>query len=125
VFANSESGTGTLTASGRGRAAVKGTGEINITGAGVLMVRDKGGDAIIEVDGKGTRSELSNGWIRYKGYEGSAYISGTDVEVVLTGVNIDLLVNGTGKVILRGRGTYQVGDLKGVWTLFGKTVVLP
>lgn len=107
ALADSGGGTGTLTASGDGLAGLRGNGTVNISGNGVLWIRDRAGDAIIQVSGNGQRTELRNGWIRYAGFHGSAEVSGSSITVALSGYNIQLEASGTGKFVLRGNGTYS------------------
>ena len=116
ALAQSGDGTGTLTASGDGLAGIRGQGNIRISGNGVLMIRDQAGDASIRVTGNGQRVELPGGWIRYVGFQGEATVSGNKVTVALSGYDIHLEASGSGKFVLRGNGTYQVGHLSGSWT---------
>lgn len=118
-------GTGTLTAQGDGLAGLKGNGSITISGSGTLYIRDAAGDASINVTGKGTKRELHNGWMLYAGFDGQAQISGSQITVALSGVNIHLQATGTGKFLLRGRGTYETSKGSGVWTDEGKVLALP
>lgn len=116
ALADSGGGTGHLTASGDGLAGLRGNGTINISGNGVLWIRDRAGDAFIQVSGNGRRTELGNGWIRYAGFDGNAEVSGSAITVALSGYDIHLEASGTGKFVLRGNGTYQLGELSGSWT---------
>ena len=118
-------GTGTLTAQGDGIAGLKGNGSITISGSGTLYIRDTAGDATINVTGKGTKRELRNGWILYAGFDGQAQVSGTQITVALSGINIHLQASGTGKFLLRGRGTYETSHGSGVWTDEGKVIAVP
>jgi len=118
-------GTGTLTAQGDGIAGLRGNGSITISGSGTLYVRDAAGDATINVTGKGVKRELRNGWILYAGFDGQAQISGTQITVALSGINIHLQASGTGKFLLRGEGTYETSHGKGVWTDAGKVIAVP
>ena len=117
VFAETGGGSGTLTADGAGHAGVTGEGTINISGNGILYFKDNTGDASIEIDGRGTRRVLANGWVRYLGFRGDAVITGSDVAVKITGVRIHLEASGTGKFFVRGHGTYATGSQSGSWTL--------
>jgi len=126
VAAARGSGTGTLTAQGDGIAGLKGNGSVIISGSGTLYIRDAAGDASINVTGKGVKRELRNGWILYAGFDGQAQISGTQITVALSGINIHLQATGTGKFLLRGRGTYETSHGKGgVWTDEGKVIAVP
>jgi len=118
-------GKGTLTAQGDGIAGLRGNGSITISGSGTLYVRDAAGDATINVTGKGVKRELRNGWILYAGFDGQAQISGTQITVALSGINIHLQASGTGKFLLRGEGTYETLHSKGVWTDAGKVIAVP
>lgn len=119
----SETGTGTLTAQGNGRASVHGNGSISISGSGVLTIQDFAGDAVITVSGDGARREQDS-IVVYAGFAGTAEISGSDVRVLLRGRNIDLTASGTGRVLLRGRGTYTVNGTSGTWSTGGITLEL-
>ncbi len=116
ALAASGGGTGSLTASGDGLAGLRGNGTVNISGNGILWIRDRAGDALIQVSGNGRRAELPSGWIRYVGFQGSAEVSGSNITVALSGYDIHLEASGTGKFVLRGNGTYQVNGLSGSWT---------
>lgn len=116
VLADSGGGTGQLTASGDGLAGLRGNIIVNISGNGILWIRDPAGDAVIQVSGHGRRTELSNGWIRYAGFQGSAEVSGSRVTVALSGYDIHLEASGTGQYVLRGNGTYSTGKTSGSWT---------
>lgn len=125
VAAERGGGTGTLTAQGDGVAGMRGSGSITISGSGTLYIRDLGGDASIVVTGMGVKSELRNGWVIYAGVHGEAQVSGSQITVVLSGVNIHLQATGSGKFLLRGRGTYETSKGSGVWTDEGKVITLP
>lgn len=118
-------GSGTLTAQGDGVAGLKGNGTITISGSGTLYIRDLAGDANINVTGKGTKRELRNGWMLYAGFDGQAQVSGSQITVALSGVNINLKATGTGKFLLRGEGTYKTDKGSGVWTDEGKVIAIP
>ena len=117
-------GTGALTAQGNGFAGMKGAGEITLTGNGILRIRDHAGDAHVEIEGKGKHRE-AGGWIIYAGFDGTARITGSQVSVTLTGKNIRLHAEGTGKFVLRGHGTYHTEHEDGEWTREGKVITLP
>jgi len=117
-------GTGTLTAEGDGRATLYGGGMMTAAaGAGQLWVYDRNGDAEISMTGEGrlTKTVLANGDIRYyyRGFKGTATISGSDVGIILKGLDINLTAEGTGRATLYGSGTYTVNSESGVWTYQG------
>jgi hypothetical protein len=117
-------GTGTLTAEGDGRATLYGGGTFSATsGAGQLWIYDRNGDAEITVTGEGrlTKTVLANGDIRYyyRGFKGTAAISGSDVGIILKGLDMTLTAEGTGRATLYGSGTYTVNGESGVWSYQG------
>ncbi len=102
-------GTGKLTASGDGKATMSGDMEAKINArGGILTITDYDGNAEVEVTGYGTKEDIGDGVVRYSGFDGTADISGSSVTVVILGDDIELTVEGTGSVILRGYGTYNV-----------------
>jgi hypothetical protein len=129
VLAQSGGGSGTLTASGDGLAGIRGSGTVTISGNGILWIRDRAGDASIQVSGNGTKRELSNGWIRYAGFQGEAVVSGSQITVALSGYDIRLTASGTGKFVLRGNGTYTVEKggfiVTGAWTESAEVSSMP
>jgi len=101
--------TGKLTASGDGKATMSGDMEAKINArGGILTITDYDGNAEVEVTGYGTKEDIGDGVVRYSGFDGTADISGSSVTVVVLGDDIELTVEGTGSVILRGYGTYDV-----------------
>jgi len=110
-------GRGLLTAQGTGVVAVKGRMDYHATAdEGVLLVKDIGGDAHVDVDGHGGTGEW-NGFKVYFGFHGSAHVVGSDVAVIVIGRNIDLQVFGRGWAFLKGHGTYRVnGGEPRPWT---------
>jgi len=129
ALAQSGGGSGTLTASGDGLAGIRGSGTVTISGNGILWIRDRAGDASIQVSGNGTKSELPSGWIRYAGFQGNATVTGSSVTVALSGYDIRLTASGTGKFVLRGNGTYTVekGSFSktGAWTESAEVFTMP
>lgn len=117
------SGSGTVTAQGDGSAGLRGEGWVRISGSGVLVIRDRGGDALIEVSGSGTKATRGATTI-YRGFNGEAYVSGSSISIALRGTGISLEAAGTGKVGLRGTGTYSFGGESGVWTAGGVNLSL-
>lgn len=123
--AESGGGTGTLTAKGNGFAALRGNLTVTLSGSGLLLIRDEGGDATINVTGRGYRRELPGGAIAYVGFDGKAEIKASAISVSLRGRNIRLKATGTGRFVLRGHGSYHTEHENGAWTDAGKVVVLP
>ncbi len=102
-------GTGKLTASGNGKATMSGDMEVEISArSGVLTITDYDGNAEVDVTGYGTKADLGNGTVRYSGFYGTANINGSSITVVMLGDGIELTAEGTGSVVLRGYGTYDV-----------------
>jgi len=110
-------GKGTLTAQGDGIAILGGNGSVNISGNGILWIKDLAGDADITVTGYGTKKEFADGWLQYAGFHGSADVAGTRIVVVLAGVDIDLFVQGRGRVIFWGHGSYEINGQSGEWSM--------
>lgn len=122
-------GSGTLTAEGDGRATLYGGGTFSAAaGAGQLWIYDRNGDADITVTGEGrlTKTVLANGDIRYyyRGFKGTATISGSDVGIILKGIDMTLAAEGTGHATLYGSGTYTVNGESGTWSYKGMRLEL-
>jgi len=115
ALAASGGGTGTLTAWGTGKGAVKGNGSITASGNGDLWIYDAAGDADIIIQGTGVKSEFPSGWIHYQGFNGRASITGSQVTVVISGDHIRLHARGNGRFALRGQGGYHTSGSG--WTL--------
>ena len=101
-----------------------GSGTFNASaGSGQLWIYDRNGDAEITVTGQGrlTKTVLANGDIRYyyRGFKGSADISGSDVGIILKGIDMTITADGTGYANLYGSGTYTVNGETGAWTYQG------
>ncbi|MCL7415659.1 MAG: hypothetical protein M8349_06315 [ANME-2 cluster archaeon] len=102
-------GSGTLTASGNGKATLSGDIDIELSAkSGVLTIADYDGNAQIEVTGNGTKTEMSDGTVKYSGFDGTATISGGSITVTINGDDIELTAEGSGSAVLRGHGTYTV-----------------
>lgn len=127
VLAQDVMGTGALTAEGDGRAALHGRGTVTVSGRGALYIVDRAGDAQINIEGNGTRDIIQSynqQVVRYRGFNGTATISGSNIIVVIRGRNIELTAEGTGRAHLRGRGTYEFNGESGKWTTRGTFVNL-
>jgi hypothetical protein len=121
--AQSGSGTGALTAQGNGLAWFSGSGTATVSGSGVLRIRDYGNDAQVTVQAtKGAKRVLANGWTRYIGFEGTVTITGDTFYVELGGKDINMSLDGTGKYVLRGTGTYTTSTESGSWMTVVKTL---
>jgi len=122
----SSNSVGKLKAQGDGIAILYGKGTIELSGNGTLWVKDSAGNAKIEVTGYGVKKEFPDGWIQYSGLHGTASIKGTNIRVVIAGVNIDLDAKGRGGAILWGHGTYEMNGRSGQWgnNTFPKPVLL-
>ena len=121
-------GPGTLTAEGDGTIKLRGSGTVALTGNGVLKIRDCGGDAVIDVQCEGlhtVRQIRDCVQHKYVGFNGSATVTGRHINVVARGVGLTLSATGTGGVILRGKGSYTIGDQTGRWAERGVEVFLP
>lgn len=118
-------GTGTLTAKGNGLVVLRGNISVTLSGAGILVIRDRVGDAQIQVTGRGFKKELKNGIAAYIGFDGQAQISGSAVDIALRGRNIELEATGTGHFLLRGHGSYHTIKDDDAWTTEGKVAALP
>jgi len=101
-------GTGVLDARGDGLVAVKGAMDYHASGTeAVLLVKDEGGNAFINVSGYGTTFHW-NGFTAYAGFHGTAHIIGGDVAVILVGRDLNVDVAGRGWAYLKGNGAYFV-----------------
>lgn len=117
AFAAEEQGTGTLTAKGVGFVRVEGSGTLTISrGAGVIWVT---GATDIQTSGRGRKTTMADGTIRLTGYTGAISITGEQVVVKIEGGAINLTASGAGSVLLKGKGSYTVGDTTGAWTKAG------
>ena len=107
ALAASGGGDGWLTVWGTGKGVVDGDGRITIRGNGDLYIRDHAGDTRIFIQGEGTRRELSNGWIHYRGFDGQATMDGTKITVAISGDHLRIVAYGSGRFALRGHGGYR------------------
>ena len=112
-------GAGSLSAKGEGKATVSGNLELTVSAkSGILTIKDYDEDAVIEINGKGTKEVLNDGTIKYEGFDGTATISGSSITVEITGNDIELNAEGTGSAVLKGNGSYNVDDqVRYVWAL--------
>lgn len=104
------SGTGTIHIEGQGTTTLAGNGTVEgttDTGA-TAVVTDKGGDALVDTQGQGGKEILSDNQTRYTGF-GSIKVTGTNIEVQITGSTLNIDASGTGTVSMKGTGTYQIG----------------
>lgn len=121
-------GTGRLYVQGDGTAVFTGNGSVDgTTGVGTdaskasLRVVDNAGDAVVTTDGKGTKQQVDAKTTLYTGV-GQVKVTGTNVVATVTGPNLDIIAEGTGKVTMTGKGTYKTSktgastafDAKGV-----------
>ena len=112
--AQSEDGMGTLVAEGDGFAGLHGTGYIRVSGTGVLWVK---GEESIRIQGEGHKKVFPDGWTEYVGFDGTTRIRGQSVSVFMAGEGIKLCAIGTGRVMLWGKGTYEInGLITGRWS---------
>lgn len=118
ALAQTGQGTGTVHAEGDGIACLRGQGWVRISGSGTLVIRDRAGDAEIQVSGHGNHVERGQGLV-YRGWNGEAYVRGSAITVAVRGTDIRLEAAGTGVVYLRGQGRYTFGDEQGDWTASG------
>jgi len=106
-------GHGTLFAAGAGEALLRGDGTITITGKGAGSIWVKGAEAI-DVHGEGTKYEYMGGTL-YVGWRGRIQVSGSQLEVHITGALIEFTATGTGRAFLRGDGVYRIWGCSGDW----------
>jgi hypothetical protein len=119
------SGTGTISARGAGLAILRGSGEVQIDGHGVGIVWVKNAETL-EASGEGHRWEIpETGATVFLGWTGSIYASGHEITVWMAGGLIEFTASGTGKVYLRGRGSYELNGHKGEWDPMGEVLQLP
>tara|TARA_Y100000310_G_scaffold169709_1_gene169928 strand:- start:3355 stop:4614 length:1260 start_codon:yes stop_codon:yes gene_type:complete len=117
-------GTGQLIASGDGVALVDGNGKVTITGGeGTLKITDFSGDASIDVSGEGNMTSEGD-TDTYTGFDGAATIEGTSIKVELDGINLQLVADGTGSVMMAGDGEFTIGDFSGAWEPAGIEIEL-
>ncbi len=129
---SAEEGTGQVTLTGSGVLRAAGTGLAHLRGAmdfrgraqaGVLVVHDHNGDALIDVQGYGQRVDLPDGGVAYYGFHGSAHVRGRDVQVDLAVKGVRFRAVGKGVAFLAGRGWYSVNGLPAQpWSEAGATV---
>ena len=118
--ADTSDGRGTLEAQGDGFAGLQGDGWVRVRGNGVLWVK---GAEHIAVEGRGIKKEFEDGWTLYIGFHGMAQILGRNVSVLMAGESVELYAVGSGRVILWGKGTYEVNGLPtGVWSGIGHII---
>jgi hypothetical protein len=124
------SGSGRLTAQGDGRAYLHGSGTITLSAVNGTMIVS--GNASVDISG-GNVTDLGDGRVKYHGFH-SALVTGQQITVQISGHGIDLVVEGTGKAVLTGKGTYSVcgkrcleGDAEprtGTWTASGVSITM-
>ena len=99
-------GEGVLDAHGTGIAAVKGSLDYTVRAdEGILLVRDIGGDAQVNVVGLGGTGQW-RGFTAYFGIHGAAHITGSEIAVIVVGHDMNLHVAGEGWAFLKGVGTF-------------------
>ena len=106
-------GSGTLTANGTGVVGARGLLDEHVTATnGILLVKDIGGGATIDVSGASGRAPYGEA-TAYFGFT-SAHVTGTEVAVAAVGQNISVNVTGRGWAYLKGTGTFSVngGELQ-------------
>jgi hypothetical protein len=116
VFAADLRGTGEVHAWGDGMAGVQGNVETTVTGNGMLLIRDRGGDGEWSVSGTGRRRHLPGGWTMVIGFGGTVEAQGSRITVLLSGYDIDLRAEGTGVVLLFGEGGYVIRHGDDPWS---------
>ncbi|MCA9924051.1 MAG: hypothetical protein KC421_16855 [Anaerolineales bacterium] len=128
VSADTVSGTGWLAASGDGQVVLRGDmGTLHIKGTGTLYFKDAGEVHTPTITGAGKRIELPNGWVQYIGFNGTLHLTEADQAIVrLEGRDIQLYIEGTGDVWLRGRGHYRYNNgntiISGTWPAAGHSI---
>ena len=119
------SDAGSFSAKGEGEATISGNLELTVRAkSGILTIKDYDEDAVIEINGKGTKEVLNDGTIKYEGFDGAAIISGSSITVDITGSDIELSAKGTGSAVLKGDGSCNVeGRKRSEWgNANGKTI---
>ncbi len=116
--ADTVSGHGWIKAQGAGTALLKMNGEVDIEGHGLgaIYIRDA---EVVRADGNGTRTDLPNGDVILRGYRGHVHIVGKQMGVRMVGGKIDFEAWGVGRVLLRGRGSYETQNGFGTWQAGG------
>ncbi|MGD2205393.1 MAG: hypothetical protein PVH17_01325 [Anaerolineae bacterium] len=117
-------GSGRLWAKGAGYAELHGDGVVDIVGHGVGTVVVKGAE-VLRAQGSGRRWDLPNDTVVFGGWRGHIHIEGDDLLVRMRGGIIEFAAEGTGWVLLKGRGYYRVNGQGGRWTLDGVRIDLP
>jgi hypothetical protein len=119
-------GAGVLRAAGTGFAHLRGAMDFRGSAeAGALVVHDRGGNALIDVQGYGQRVQLFDGGVAYLGFHGTAHIRGRDVQVDLLARGARFRAIGKGEAFLAGRGWYAVNGLPAQpWSEAGVNVEL-
>jgi hypothetical protein len=115
------SGSGGLWAYGTGSAYLNGNGAVFATGMGLLKITDNAGDAVVVVNGM-HRSISKGETVAYAGFNGHAYISGSNITISLAGRDVRMAASGDGTVTLKGYGNYNVNGTQGFWTADGVQV---
>lgn len=120
--AQTASGTGSLVAAGDGLAVLRGNGWVRLSGEGTLIIIDRAGDAIINIehndhhDAAAMPERDRGGRLVFRNFSGSAYVQGSHIIVSIRGHDIHLAAEGTGTVWLRGSGWYEINGERGAWT---------
>jgi len=132
--ASAHEGTGQVDLAGAGVLRAAGTGFAHLRGimdfrgsaeAGALVVHDRDGNALIDVQGYGQRVDLPDGGVGYLGFHGTAHIRGRDVQIDLLARGARLRAIGKGEAFLAGQGWYSVNGLPArPWSEAGVNVEL-
>ena len=105
-------GTGVIHTKGSGKMAALGngsvTGTVDPAGGGSLTIIDQNGDAQVDTNGQGHKEEIGNNEVKYTGI-GTISVTGSNIIVIINGSGLDITAKGTGKVLLKGNLTYQIG----------------
>lgn len=105
-------GTGEVRYQGTGQAVFTGSGSVEAKGKkGTVLVRDFGANVNVETTGTGSKVQIDATTWKYQGF-GSVKVTGTDVVVLLQGVGVTGLAQGTGTYALTGKGTYRTSGHK-------------
>jgi hypothetical protein len=105
-------GAGVLRAAGTGFAHLRGAMDFRGSAeAGALVIHDRGGSALVDVQGYGQRVELPDGGVAYLGFHGTAHIRGRDVQIDLLARGAAFRAIGKGEAFLAGQGWYSVNGL--------------
>jgi hypothetical protein len=113
---------GPVKARGNGIATVSGDCTFEVSGQGFFKVNAL---ARVEIqEGSGEKLDTEDGSTIYINFSGKVKIYGSCIEAQFEGANINLRIEGSGELALKGVGFYVTGLTVGYWNPTEKTIII-